>query len=97
MRAGLVPEVPDPGEDHGQSQAVCGFDDFLVANGTSGLDDGGGSYFGDLFDAVGEGEERIGCGDRAFSGRTAFMAPILQESTRLICPAPTPTVWPSRA
>src|SRR5437660_8485215 len=30
------------------------------------------------------------------SGSCAFIAPILHESTRLICPAPTPTVWPSR-
>src|SRR5437588_12255395 len=30
-------------------------------------------------------------------GSTAFIAPILQESTRDIWPAPTPTDWPSRA
>ena len=26
-------------------------------------------------------------------GRTAFSAAMRAESTRLICPAPTPTVW----
>ena len=30
-------------------------------------------------------------------GSTAFIAPIRTESTRLIWPAPTPTVWPGRA
>ena len=32
-----------------------------------------------------------------WSGSWAFIAPIFAESTRLIWPAPTPTVWPSRA
>src|SRR5947207_3629003 len=32
-----------------------------------------------------------------FNGSTAFCAPRRHESTRLVCPAPTPMVWPSRA
>ena len=31
------------------------------------------------------------------SGNTAFIAPNFAASTRLICPAPTPIVWPLRA
>ena len=31
------------------------------------------------------------------SVRTAFMAASFTESTRLICPAPTATLWPARA
>ena len=32
-----------------------------------------------------------------FKGSTAFIAPIFTESTRLVCPAPTLTVWPAFA
>ena len=62
----LVAEVAHAGEDHGQAQAVGGFDDFLVALRASGLDDGGGAGFGDFFDAVGKGKEGVGGGDGAF-------------------------------
>src|SRR5581483_2126243 len=61
-----MPEMADAGEDHGKAQPVGGFDDFLVADGASGLNDGGGAGFGDLFDAVGEWEEGVGSSDRAF-------------------------------
>ena len=88
--------MPDAGEDHGQTQAVGGFDDLLVADRAAGLNDGGGAGSGDLFDSVGKGEKGVGGGDCASSGSTASCAPMLQESTRLIWPAPTPTVCPSR-
>lgn len=50
------------GEEHGESEAVGGFDDFRVALRTSGLNNGRGSGFGDFFDTVGERKEGIGCG-----------------------------------
>lgn len=54
-----MPEVPDSGKHHGQSQAVCRLYDLLVANRASGLDDGRCPCLGDLLNSVGEGEERI--------------------------------------
>jgi AICAR transformylase/IMP cyclohydrolase PurH len=36
-----VAEVADAGEDHGQAQAVGGVDDFVVADRSSRLNDGG--------------------------------------------------------
>ncbi len=65
-------EVADSGEKHGQAEAVGGFDDFGIALRASGLDDGGGSGFGDFFDAVGKGEEGVGGGDGALEGELGF-------------------------
>src|SRR5260370_7569227 len=67
--AGLaVPEVSYPGENHGDAELVGGGDDLRVADGASRLDAGGGAGFGHGFEAIGEGEERIGgvapAGDR---------------------------------
>jgi hypothetical protein len=92
-----VTEVADAGEQHGQAEAICSRDDFGIALRAAGLDDRRRSGFGDFFDAVGKREKGVGGGDSAFQRSWAFMAPILAESTRDICPAPTPTVWPSRA
>ena len=93
----LVAEVAYAGKDHRQAQPVGGFDDFRIALRAAGLDDGGGAGFGDFFDAIGKGKKASEAATVPFSGSWAFIAPILAESTRLICPAPTPTVWPSRA
>src|ERR1700751_1775902 len=59
-------EVAKSGKEHGQAEAVGGCDDFGVALRAPGLDDGGGPDFGDFFHAVGEWEEGIGGGNRAF-------------------------------
>ena len=62
----LVAEMADSGEEHGEPETVGGGDDFGIALRAAGLDDGGGSGAGDFFDAVGEWEEGVGGGDRAF-------------------------------
>ncbi len=82
-KSSLVPEVPDAREDHSHAVAVGGFNDFLVPDRAAGLNNRGRSGLGDLFYTVGEGP---------FRGNCAFITPILHESTRLIWPAPTPTV-----
>jgi hypothetical protein len=55
-----VPEVPHAGEDHGGAGAVDGVDDLLVADAAARLHEGGDAVAQGLFDAVGEGEERVG-------------------------------------
>src|SRR5450755_5120797 len=68
----LVPEMPDTGKDHGQPQAVGGFDDLLVADGASGLNDGSGAGFGDFLHAVRKGEKGIGGGHGALQRQLRF-------------------------
>ena len=87
-----MPKVPHAGEYHGQAQAVGSVDDLLIAAGAAGLDDGGGAVAGDFFDTVGKGEKASEATTVPLSGSRAFEAPIRAASTRLIWPAPTPTV-----
>jgi hypothetical protein len=94
---GLVPEVTGAGKDHGQAMFVGGGDDFFVAHRTARLDDGLGTGFGQHVDAIAEREEGIRGDDRTGQVRPAcwaLMLAILVESTRLIWPAPTPSVMP---
>ena len=77
--------------------SVGGGDDVLVLYGSAGLNDGGCAGGGDGFETVGEWEEGVEAATVPWSGRTAFCAPNFAASTRLIWPAPMPTVWPSRA
>ena len=49
-------KVAGAGQDHGEAEAVGGFDGVLVADGASGLGYGYNSAFGGHFDAVGEWE-----------------------------------------
>ena len=103
-----VPEVAHAGEDHGQARLVGGGDHLVVAHRAAGLDHRGGAGLGRGQQAVGEGEEGVGGDDRsparaarsrpaAFAASSAFQAAMRAESTRLICPAPMPTVAPSLA
>ena len=41
-----MPKVPHAGKYHGEAGVVSGFDNFVVADGAAGLDDGGGAGFG---------------------------------------------------
>ena len=43
-----MPKVPHPGEHHREAQAVGGVDDFVVAAGAAGLDDGADAVAGDF-------------------------------------------------
>ena len=74
----------------------------------AGLDDGGGAGLGGGEQAVGEREEGVGGDDRALGQRRRWRPrprprPLLSarqcalQSTRLIWPAPMPTVAPSLA
>ena len=82
-------------------------DHLLVAHRAARLDDGGGAGLGRRQQPVGEGEEGVRGDDRArgqrlaqprrLGGVRALQAAMRAESTRLICPAPMPTVAPSLA
>src|SRR5690554_1487355 len=54
------------GEDHGNAVFVGGIDDFLVAHGAAGLDNGGNAGFSRSVDTVPEREECVRSHDRAF-------------------------------
>src|SRR6266446_2826843 len=56
----LMPEMPDPGEDHSQAQPVRRFDDLLIAHRTSGLNNRGGPRLSYLLDAVRKRKKSIG-------------------------------------
>jgi hypothetical protein len=60
-----VPEMPNSGENHRQTEPVGGFNDLRIAQRASRLDDGRGPGFRNFFDAVGEGKERVGGGNGA--------------------------------
>src|SRR5690606_11194808 len=55
-----VPEDAPAGEQHGDVMLVRGGDDFLVAHGAAGLDDGAHACGRCRIDAVAEREERVG-------------------------------------
>ncbi len=82
-----VAEVADSSEEHGQAEAVGGFDHLGIPLRASGLDDCGGPSFGDFFDPVGKGKTSEAA-TVPLRGSWAFMAPIFSQSTRDIWPAP---------
>ena len=53
-------EVAHAGQRHGDAMFVAGGDDFVVADGTAGLDDEFRAHFVGGIDAVGKREERLG-------------------------------------
>jgi O-antigen ligase len=57
--ASSVPEVPRPGEDHGESALVGRGDDLGVAQGAAGLHDGRGAGVGHRIEPVAERKERV--------------------------------------
>ena len=103
-----MPEVPGAGEHHREAGLVGGLDDLVVAHRAAGLDHRRRASLGCRQQPVREREERIRRDDGAFretlrAGRlpsaasAAFQAAMREESTRLIWPAPMPTVAPSFA
>ena len=106
--AGSVPEVADAGEHHRDAGGVGGCDDLGVAARAAGLDRRGGAGPDRRFEPVGERVERVRGDDRAALSpaparpalaavSAAFWAAMRTLSTRLIWPAPMPTVAPPRA
>src|SRR5437660_4167411 len=67
-----VPEMADPGEDHGHAVTVGCLNDLLVTDGSSRLDHSRGSRLGDFLNAVGKREESIGGGHGALQGQLRF-------------------------
>ena len=55
----LMSEVAVTSEDHGHVGGVSGGDDFLVPDGATGLDAGGGTSIDCGLEAVGEGEHGV--------------------------------------
>ena len=103
-----MPEVAHAGEDHGEALVVGSGDHFLVAHRSARLDDGGGAGLGGRQQPIGERKEGVRGNDGAARQRlarsptrcaasAAFSAAMRAESTRLIWPAPMPTVAPSLA
>ena len=64
--------MADPGEEHGESETVGGGDNFRIALRAAGLNNGGGTSAGDFFHAVGEWEEGVRGGNRAFEWELGF-------------------------
>ena len=58
----LVAEMADAGYDHGYAVFVRRIEDFLVAHGACGVDDGFDALLGNDIYAVAEWEEGIGSG-----------------------------------
>ena len=94
-------EVAPAGRDHRRAGPIDGGDDLRVAHRAAGLDQARDSRRQGQLGPVGEGEEGVGgeraAGEQVRLRRPAFSTAIRTESTRLICPAPIPTVAPSRA
>ena len=100
--------MPHAGEHHRDARLVGGGDHLVVAHRAAGLDDRGRAGLDRREQAVGEGEEGVGGDDRALAcsgagqpaacaASSALRAAMRAESTRVICPAPMPTVAPSLA
>ena len=96
-----VPEMADAGEYHGDVALVGRGDHLGVAHAAAGLDDRDGAMLGDDVEAVAKGKEGVRAprpSRRATSPAfAAFSAAMRVESTRLICPAPMPSVRRGRS
>ena len=96
--AASMPEMPTTGKHHGDAALVGGGDHFVVAHAAAGLDHRDGAGVGDDVEAVAKREEGVGrdnrAGERQVRHCCALIAAMRAESTRLIWPAPTPSVCP---
>ena len=94
-----MPKVAYTGEHHGQPVLVRRGDDFGVAHAAAGLDDRARAGAHDHVEAIPERENASDATTEPANSSLALcalMAAMRAESTRLIWPAPTPTVIPSR-
>jgi hypothetical protein len=90
-----MPEMADAGEHHRDAALVGRGDHLVVANAAARLDDRRGTVVGDDVEPVAKRKERVRRDDGAASdspAALALIAAIRVESTRLICPAPMPSV-----
>ena len=86
-----MPEVPHAGEDHRQAVLVAGGDDLVVLHRAAGLDDRGHAGCAAASTLSRNGKNASDASTRALQrGRAPSSTAIRTESTRLICPAPTP-------
>ena len=90
--------MADAGEHHRDAALVGRRDHLVVAHAAAGLDHRDRAVVGDDVEAVAERKERIRGDDRAGERQScaacALIAAMRAESTRLICPAPMPSVRP---
>ena len=85
-----MPEMAHARKDHGEIEPVRRCDHFGVFDRSAGLYESRRAKLRGFFNTIGEREESVGRDHRTRRvAGCAFMAPILTESTRLICPAPT--------
>src|SRR5580698_7140773 len=71
--AGSVTEMPDSGEDHGETEAIGGGDHVLVLHRPARLDDSGCSGSSDGLKSIGEREVGVGGDDGAFEREHGFL------------------------
>ena len=81
-------------DNHRQSLFICGFDNFSIANRAARLNDRGDPRLRRGIESIPEREERIRRHDATLDRHWAFITASLTESTRLIWPAPIPTICP---
>jgi len=90
-----MPEVAHTGEHHRHLGFVRCVDDFFVAHGATGLNDGGNASLRSIVDAIPKrkkASEAITAPRTSRPACSALIAAIRAELTRDICPAPTPIV-----
>ena len=84
------------GEHHRDAALVRGGDHLVVAHAAARLDHGDRAVVGDDVEAVAKRKERVGrddrAGERQARAAAALIAAMRVESTRLIWPAPMPSV-----
>ena len=65
-------EMPDACENHCHAVFVRGFDDLLIFDGPSGLDDGTDASLGSHIDAIPKGEKCVRGNDTALDGQPSL-------------------------
>jgi hypothetical protein len=90
--AHLMLKTPCAGEYHGNAVFVAGINHFLIADRSAGLYYHFDSRIFDSVNTIPKWEKRIRCQDTAFYIFATFCNAMWTASTRLTCPAPSPTV-----